>query len=75
MNLKKEKKKENNVASTIKTLAVSFGIIGIGAGFLFKDYTIILIAVSFISTIFIYSIGEALSLLQKIVDNTAKEQK
>ena len=67
-----EKESKNSVASIIKTIAIIVGILGSVSGFFVKDFTITFIIISIISAIFIYAIGEGLTLLQKIADNTSK---
>lgn len=73
-NSNKNQYSENKVASIIKTLAIIIGVLGSLSGLFFEDFTILIIfiVVSIISAIFIYAIGEGLSLLQKIVENTSK---
>ena len=61
---------KNKVASIIKTLAIIVGILGSISGCFVEDLAIVFIIVSIISAIFIYAIGEGLTLLQEIANNT-----
>ena len=64
------KQSKNKVASIIKTLAIIVGILGSISGCFVEDLAIVFIIVSIISAIFIYAIGEGISLLQEIANNT-----
>ena len=65
-----EKESKNSVASIIKTLAIIVGILDSISGCFVEDLAIVFIIVSIISAIFIYAIGEGLTLLQEIANNT-----
>lgn len=66
-------KSSNTVASIIKVIAIVEGILGVIAAFFMEDYIFAFIVVSIISAIFTYAIGEVITLLQTIVDNTYKK--
>lgn len=61
---------ENAISVIIKVLAVIIACVGIFIGLKVEGHTAVIIIASDISAIFIYAIGEIISLLQEIVDNT-----
>lgn len=72
---KETSKEENKIANIIKGLAILVALLGILIFFYSKTLnglSFVYIIAFIISAIFIYAIGEALQLLQEIVNNTQK---